>query len=295
MGLNLNELSLLADLKKSGAPFKKVVTLGRQFLMCDPNDVGRYLISQGFDAGGVEKLLKEDLTYVDPILRFLGAESVDAMDYSEYEGAKIVQDLNKPLPAEWNEQFDLIIDGGTIEHVFNVPEALRTLMSLCRVGGHVFLTNPANNQCGHGFYQFCPELMFRVFAEPNGFQIHKVLLCEILPRHGFTGLQMREVKDPAQLGYRQNLDAGLSMQLVTIAKRTAVRPIFETPPLQSDYDATWQEFAEGDKDAKRRYKGNDPTLTPKRRLIYALDSKFPRLMAVLRTMTNPLSSDEYYK
>jgi hypothetical protein len=28
---------------------------------------------------------------------------------------------------------------------------------------------PANNQMGHGFYQFSPELFFRVFSQENGY------------------------------------------------------------------------------------------------------------------------------
>ena len=37
------------------------------------------------------------------------------------------------------------------------------------VGGSIFVNTPANNMMGHGFYQFSPELMYRIFAEANGF------------------------------------------------------------------------------------------------------------------------------
>ena len=54
--------------------------------------------------------------------------------------------------------------------IFNFPVAIRNLMRMAKVGGQVFLTTPANNFCGHGFYQFSPELAYRIFALENGFE-----------------------------------------------------------------------------------------------------------------------------
>jgi len=58
--------------------------------------------------------------------RELGASKVSAMDVSEYEGADILHDLNVPAPANLHERFDLLIDGGTLEHVFNVPVSMES-------------------------------------------------------------------------------------------------------------------------------------------------------------------------
>jgi len=43
------------------------------------------------------------------------------MDYSDYEGAEIILDPNNIVLQEYHEKFDVVFDGGTCEHVFNVP------------------------------------------------------------------------------------------------------------------------------------------------------------------------------
>src|SRR5690606_18138908 len=117
--------------------------------------------------------------YADDFLRdALGARELDVMDYSAYEGAAVIHDLNQPVPGALHERFDAVIDGGALEHIFNFPVALSNLMNMTKPGGRVFLFLPANNLCGHGFYQFSPELMFRVFTEANGFETERVTLWE---------------------------------------------------------------------------------------------------------------------
>src|SRR4029077_10267153 len=95
---------------------------------------------------------------------FLDAESVETLDYSTYEGASIVHDLNSPVPASLHGRFDAVIEAGSLEHIFNFPMAIRNLMRMTKVGGWVFITTVANNLCGHGFYQFSPELIYRIFS-----------------------------------------------------------------------------------------------------------------------------------
>lgn len=100
---------------------------------------------------------------------FLGTVNLTVIDASPYEGADVIHDMNWSVGGEMIERFDAVIDCGSLEHIFNVPVALKNLASMVRIGGAIFITTPANNMMGHGFYQFSPELMFRVFSEQNGF------------------------------------------------------------------------------------------------------------------------------
>ena len=70
--------------------------------------------------------------------------------------------------ARFGGQFNLAIDGGALEHVFNFPVAVANLMRLVKVEGAVYTQNPCNGLAGHGFCQFSPELMYRDPDEPGG-------------------------------------------------------------------------------------------------------------------------------
>jgi hypothetical protein len=293
MGLNVGDLVQLIDLRRAGVSFDSVITLGRQFTIGAPEEFARLLIEKGYPAADVQELVKQDLTYVDPILRFLGAQTVDSMDYSDYESATVIHDLNQPLPGHLKRRYSLVIDGGTIEHVFNAPEALRTALELPAKDGYLFMLQPANNQCGHGFYQFSPELMFRLLVPENGYRLERVALCETFPRNGYRAGAIAEVRDPAELGYRNILDSGVSVNILSIAQRVEVKNVLESPPLQSDYAAVWNEFADK-KTTDLKWAG--PNVRGlKQRLIATLDARYPRLMAVTRTLSDPLKNPRFYK
>jgi hypothetical protein len=62
------------------------------------------------------------------VFRALGFECLDTMDISEYEGAKIIYDLNDThIPKEMVDKYDFILDGGTIEHMFNLRNVLENI------------------------------------------------------------------------------------------------------------------------------------------------------------------------
>jgi hypothetical protein len=106
----------------------------------------------------------------------------------------------------------------------------------------------AHNYMGHGFYQFSPELFFRVFSVENGFALRKLVLFESLK----ADAPFYQVNDPAITGQRTELFSARPMLLAVLAQRTAVTPIFLQPPQQSDYAAVWQQHRETAKAAESR-------------------------------------------
>jgi SAM-dependent methyltransferase len=107
--------------------------------------------------------------YAESLFKHFGAVTVDAIDYSDYEGANIIHDMNLPIPDSLKNKYDCVWDGGTLEHVFNYPIAIKNCMEMVKTGGHLILETPGNNQYGHGFYQFSPELFFSLLDRHNGF------------------------------------------------------------------------------------------------------------------------------
>ena len=95
------------------------------------------------------------------VLRELGFECVMSSDVSDYEGADLRLDLNcDSVPDELRGTFDLVLDHGTLEHVFHVPNAMSNIYSLLREGGRVFHSAPGSNFFDHGFYSFSPTFFY---------------------------------------------------------------------------------------------------------------------------------------
>jgi hypothetical protein len=52
----------------------------------------------------------------------------------------------------------VVLDCGTIEHVFHIPNAMKNVLSLVKTGGRVVFLSPSSNHVDHGFYMFSPTL-----------------------------------------------------------------------------------------------------------------------------------------
>jgi len=107
------------------------------------------------------------------------------------------------------------------------------------VGGHFFSHTMANNFMGHGFYQFSPELFYRVFSPENGFRMHRVVVFE--QRVGRP--RWYEAADPNDINERVELINGRPTYLFVHAERIADVPLFAAAPQQADYAAHWSQNA----------------------------------------------------
>jgi hypothetical protein len=57
--------------------------------------------------------------FAEPLLKSLDANVVASIDASDYEGASIIADFNKPLGDQYHGKFTCFIDFGAMEHIFN--------------------------------------------------------------------------------------------------------------------------------------------------------------------------------
>ena len=104
-------------------------------------------------------------------------------------------------------------------------------MDLIEKGGYYIGLTPANNFLGHGFYQFSPELLFRIFSESNGFQMNKMYLFVDRKRAAFY-----EVLDPLDLKQRVTMANASPSYLFILAQKTEEKEVFKVVPQQSDYE-----------------------------------------------------------
>lgn len=237
MALDVSETKFVLHARKLGVSFDQTAAIGRQNLHIAGDDLQQLLSSNGFDVtpAKVETIISGSDGYAEKLFEFLGASEVVSFDASSYENATYVHDFNKPIPDEFKNRFSCVIDGGTLEHVFNFPVALKNAMEMLKVGGHFLGLTPTNNYSGHGFYQFSPELFYQVFVPANGFEIVKVyLLEEAVTRRWF------EVSDPSKVMERVVVINDDPSLLMVIAKKIAEVEIFSEAPQQSDYLAKWK-------------------------------------------------------
>ncbi len=188
MGINYEVATLFAKtfsrLKCNG----KLLQLGRQTVELTDEQFLSVLKGGGFasvDNGRIT--LKNDIsgyiksnTYYMASLgvqnindkAFFHAIGVDAYssDASAYEHADYIIDLNKDEPCQVTEKFDIIYNGGTIEHVFNPLNAIATAHRLLKTGGLIIHLVPINGFVDHGYYQFSPCLLQEYYHE-NGYDI----------------------------------------------------------------------------------------------------------------------------
>lgn len=240
MGLDINGVKLLLHAKQLEVNFDRVLTIGRQMLYLREKELRRMLIQAGLIAADSKDTLAVD-TYAETFLKMLGAEVTDSLDASAYEEASMIHDLNLPLPKEMRSKYSVVIDGGSLEHVFNFPIAIQNCMNLIETDGYYIGITPSNNFLGHGFYQFSPELYYRIFSPSNGFRMVKMYLYVDRKRASFY-----EVLDPLELKQRVIMANASPSYLFILAQKTEEKEVFKVVPQQSDYEhIVWNEGTGG--------------------------------------------------
>lgn len=241
MGINKSFAQFLFYSRKNYAvSFESTITLGRLKLYAGKGNL-RKMIEKYGAAKSMQEITFRD-GYSEPLFELLGSKQPESLDYSDYEKATHLQDLNQPVKEELKNRYDVVLDSGTLEHVFNFPVAIKSCMEMLKIGGHFLGITPANNYFGHGFYQFSPELYYCIFSKENGFKVCQMLVG-VYDEDGEVA-RWYEVKDQADAGRRVVLINNKPTCLFVIAQKTEATDIFQTIPYQSDYSASWQKSEE---------------------------------------------------
>lgn len=145
-----------------GAP--AVVELGNQTLK---NSKARGIIYQQLGITPPSR----DLTSTKDWYTSLGFGKYLAIDVNTQRDA-VAMDLNLDLRTHYDfrEQFDLVTNNGTGEHVFNQYAVFKNCHDLCKVGGYMVHVLPFYRWVDHGFYNYNPNL-FACLAAANNYQL----------------------------------------------------------------------------------------------------------------------------
>jgi len=119
----------------------------------------------------------------------LGLE-LEVIDITSVRGGEILLDLNEACDTSLHGRYAVIIDGGTIEHCFNIAQAAKNILNMTRKGGHILSVNPLN-MFNHGFYNINPT-WYHDFYHQNGCTIISLSLIRLGDNHSFSQVPMTD-------------------------------------------------------------------------------------------------------
>jgi SAM-dependent methyltransferase len=142
MGLNINTWNLVQNTIHSYGrkmSSSKICLLGNLYLYR-----GTEKIQKEYGTRIVQKCFEQD-----------GAVVV-SIDINGKDGA-LPFDLEKPLPTSLG-QFDVIINGGTTEHIKKQHECFKNIHDICKIDGLMFHTVPLiGSWTKHGYYAYSQD------------------------------------------------------------------------------------------------------------------------------------------
>jgi hypothetical protein len=215
-----------------------VLLLGRQSMLFSPADAIAMIRGNGLTPANVaidDSLLDTRTRSAQgrafirdaAFFRLLGIETVRALDYSAYEGAELTHDLSTPIPDALESTADFVVDGSTLDNLFNPAMALHNAARMLRPGGRLLAANTAS---AHGWpYVTLTPYWFLDFFAVNGFADSRVYLT----LHGRRGELDVFAADPARTASPTFIAVG-EVGVVAFAEKGA-HSTWQLSPVQRTY------------------------------------------------------------
>ena len=175
MGLSRAAISWLIE-EAQRKPFSgTLLTLGVQNVFLDEKAFEALAAKAGFQLrpagqGDAVPLIGGTISAQTAFKR-LGFDEVVATDIDDFEGCDFLFDLNADdVSGDHRGAYDMVLDAGTFEHVFHLPNAFRNAIAFTRLGGRIVHISPSSNHIDHGFHMFSPTL-FWDYYKSNGLEL----------------------------------------------------------------------------------------------------------------------------
>lgn len=249
-----------------------VLLLGRQTMQFSANDAVALVESEGLrpvelapaDATTDRRTIaSQGQSYIrdDAFFKLLGNDRVRAIDHTDYEGAEIVHDLNLPIPDRLAGTADFILDGSTLDNMFNPAIGLQNITRLLRANGRFLSVNGGNAlrrpyaiPTGYWFLDYCALNRFadcQVYLMVHDRNQPSVFLLDPLDRDGPT---LNTSRDLAIVVIAEKDEA-------TTCDRMPIQRQYAGPRMLEAYLEQGRKFARSDRPALLRSRANS-TPTP---------------------------------
>jgi protein YibB len=185
MGLDVTATEALLRAQKLQRNKRKMLMLGRQAIHVSKSILdylgqrnGLFFTNSVFSLNEYVEQIQKNEYYSEVLFKEIGFESIESLDFCDYEKPTYIHNLNLPLRQDIINKFDFIFDGGTTEHVFNPSQCYQNIIDLLEIEG-IFLSVTCNNNfSGHGFYQFSPEFFISCFIQKYGMELLELYVCK---------------------------------------------------------------------------------------------------------------------
>ena len=162
---------------------------------------------------------------------YLDYDKLTAIDLHGTPAARQI-DLNYPVAL--GEQFDIVLNGGTGEHVFNIHQFVRSTHEFTKPGGLMMHIMPFRGWLDHGFYSFNPTFYWDL-ALANDYAIRILAYTELIPP---KFIQLKKREKIIELARDKSL--GDNATLYAVMQKDAVERDFKIP-MQGAYAGTISE------------------------------------------------------
>jgi len=121
------------------------------------------------------KVISDSLYYTS-----LGFDKVDCIDIDPSQNQPtILFDLNQSnILQTVNRKYNLVIDAGVLEHVFDIRNSMLNTTDLVENQGFIIQIISSNNTMDHGFYQISPTF-FQDYYLANKYKIISIMLLKL--------------------------------------------------------------------------------------------------------------------
>jgi hypothetical protein len=218
-----------------------VLLLGRQTMSFSPTDAVNMIRSFGLSTPDIETevdhqtLRSGEGEYIrdDAFFRLLGVSDFHAIDHSNFEGADIIHDLNKPVPWRLRGIADFILDGSTLDNVWDPATVIRNVARMLKPRGRFVSINMGSNH-------FTPYVIITPQWLLDYFVVNDFADCKAyMFVYGDAGELTVVTPDPARLtvsgdGTLNNFISDAVMGVVVVAEK-GIASTWNRNPSQQHY------------------------------------------------------------
>jgi len=182
MGLMPSHIRMFIKMQKKHQFSGAACVLGNQEVWATPETLEKYCKEAGFKCkkpasihGHTSRLfegdpdlsrISKDFIHARTFFEVMGFDDYVDVDNFEYDQPALLHDMNSPVPEEVVDKFDLVLDGGTVEHIFDIKQVMGNMVRMTRVDGCVM--HLASYDMDHGFYALSPCFLYDYYRS-NGF------------------------------------------------------------------------------------------------------------------------------